>query len=250
MNIKITRAGEIVCGVGELIPSIINYSVWLLKSLDGVVEPPKGGYFMVLNGVKVYIAADSDPDLLIRDQKRAMNGYIKGPVGPYPKAVLSEEEVASDEEKHAEMMRQAEKRAAARRREKERSSRSLEKTLRECPEMEFSDKEAWDRSKESNQDSYGGAVLDFAERWARLMQRNMANGWALEDCASACSDMADVDGISGFMYGCAVGLLSKTWVHGEALRRWHNRRTQVGNEGDKANESGGVLNPALLCVGK
>ena len=44
-------------------------------------------------------------------------------------------------------------------------------------------------------------------------------------------------------------MLAQCWVHGEALRRWHNRDTQIGTEGDKANESGGVLNPALLTIG-
>lgn len=32
------------------------------------------------------------------------------------------------------------------------------------------------------------------------------------------------------------------------LRRWHNKDIQLGTEGDAANESGGVLNPALLHI--
>ena len=35
----------------------------------------------------------------------------------------------------------------------------------------------------------------------------------------------------------------------DRLRRWHNKATQIGTEGDKANETGGVLNPALLTIG-
>jgi hypothetical protein len=66
--------------------------------------------------------------------------------------------------------------------------------------------------------------------------------------ASACSQAADDEGITGFMYGCAVGCLARAWVYGEALRRWHNKDTQIGTEGDKANASGGVLNPALLNI--
>lgn len=50
------------------------------------------------------------------------------------------------------------------------------------------------------------------------------------------------------MYGCAVSALAKFWVHGEQLRIWHNLDIQIGNEGEKANESGGVLNPALLNI--
>jgi hypothetical protein len=50
--------------------------------------------------------------------------------------------------------------------------------------------------------------------------------------------------------GCAVSILSHFWKHGEELRRWHKIDTQIGDVGDKANESGGVLNPALLNIGK
>jgi hypothetical protein len=46
-----------------------------------------------------------------------------------------------------------------------------------------------------------------------------------------------------------VSCLAKCWVHGEALRRWHNKETQLKDEGDKANEEGGVLNPAVLVLG-
>jgi len=32
------------------------------------------------------------------------------------------------------------------------------------------------------------------------------------------------------------------------LRQWHNLKTQIKDEGEKANASGGVLNPALLTI--
>lgn len=63
------------------------------------------------------------------------------------------------------------------------------------------------------------------------------------------SHTADTEGVTGFMYGCAVTQLYWHWVHGEELRRWHNLDTQIGDEGEKANESGGVLNPAILTFG-
>ena len=92
-------------------------------------------------------------------------------------------------------------------------------------------------------------MLKFAERWARLMEGRMANGDTLEACADEASSLADNEGITGFMYGCAVTILSQIWIHGEQLRRWHNLKTQIGNEGEKANENGGVLNPAFLSLG-
>ena len=116
--------------------------------------------------------------------------------------------------------------------------------------MEFRDKETWDKGLEKNKDPYGGAVYAYAEAWADLMEKKMAEGQKLEDIADKSGHEADTDGITGFMYGCAVQVLSGVWKHGEALRRWHNTATQINDEGDKANESGGVSNPAILRIGK
>ena len=82
------------------------------------------------------------------------------------------------------------------------------------------------------------------------MEEGIGDGKKLEDIAQATSHEADTEGITGFMYGCAVSLLSQAWKHGEELRRWHNLDTQIKDEGEKANESGGVLNPALLNITK
>ena len=106
----------------------------------------------------------------------------------------------------------------------------------------------WELGLKNNQDPYGAAVYRYAARWAQLMDRLIADGVPLARCAKQASHDADVEGISGFMYGCAVSILSQVWEHGDAMRRWHNVDTQLGNEGDIANEEGGVLNPALLCV--
>lgn len=104
--------------------------------------------------------------------------------------------------------------------------------------------------KEMNsKDGYSKGVVDYTERWAVTMEAKIAEGAKLEDIAKDTSHAADTDGITGFMYGCAVQALSHFWIHGEQLRRWHNLDSQIGNEGEKANESGGVLNPAILEIG-
>ncbi len=103
--------------------------------------------------------------------------------------------------------------------------------------------------EKNSHDGYSKAVVDYAERWANLMEKAMGDGAKLEDVADSLSDSADTDGITGFMYGCAVSALSHFWEYGEQLRRWHNLKTQIHHEGEKANESGGVLNPALLNIG-
>lgn len=91
-------------------------------------------------------------------------------------------------------------------------------------------------------------MFRYAEKWADLMEARIAAGQTVEQCAKQTSNEADTEGITVFMYGCAVSILSQAWEHGEELRRWHNRDTQIGTEGDEANERGGVLNPALLSI--
>jgi hypothetical protein len=102
-------------------------------------------------------------------------------------------------------------------------------------------------AKNSN-DGYSRGVVDYGEKWAALMEARLEAGETIPQCAEVTSHTADTDGITGFMYGCAVSALAKFWEHGETLRRWHNKETQIGTEGDRANETGGTLNPALMTV--
>lgn len=106
----------------------------------------------------------------------------------------------------------------------------------------------WLELVEKNRASYGAAVMEYAASWAALMEQRMAAGESLETCADPTSDEADVDGITGFMYGCAVQVLAECWRHGEQLRRWHNKRYQPDNAGNLDDEPGAVINPALLHI--
>ena len=109
----------------------------------------------------------------------------------------------------------------------------------------------YQRYQEINKDDpYSHRCVTYGEQWADLMEARLGKGETVPQCAKETSREADTDGITGFMYGCAVSALSKFWEHGEILRRWHNVETQIGTEGEKANETGGVLNPAVLCVGQ
>jgi hypothetical protein len=107
----------------------------------------------------------------------------------------------------------------------------------------------YDDWKNNNSDEYGRAIFQYAEKWANLMELHLEAGSSISECASDTSHQADTDGITGFMYGAAVSILSEVWVYGETLRRWHNKDVQIHDEGDKANENGGVLNPALISIG-
>ncbi len=209
----------------------------------------EGPVQIVFNGVTVYIDQDSDRGLLYRDWNRALSGYIQSPVGPHPAAELAAEELASDAA--------IEKQNAARREEADRVYREkaaieraeYDAAIAAAPAMDR-DEAKWQEGVAAQKgDSYGLGVYGFAEAWARLMQAKLAEGKSIADSADDCCSLADKGyGITGFMYGCAVSTLAHCWKHGEELRRWHNLKTQIRDEGERANESGGVLNPALLSV--
>lgn len=120
--------------------------------------------------------------------------------------------------------------------------------------MKFKDEKVWQEAIANSitDDGYGSSCLLFTALWAGEMERELAAGKNLADIAGECSDAADGSmgkyGVTGFQYGMAVSLLSACWEHGEELRRWHNLKTQIQDEGERANESGGVLNPALITI--
>lgn len=113
------------------------------------------------------------------------------------------------------------------------------------------DPEGWQKAVEANKDPYGGAVIVYAEKWARIMEARMKQmpGVTVAECAEAASHLADDDGITGFMYGAAVSTLAQVWIHGEELRRWHNRQYMTEEKARAADESGGTVNPAILTIG-
>lgn len=115
--------------------------------------------------------------------------------------------------------------------------------------MELTDREGWEKTVEANQDPYGACAIRYCKRWAEMMEAELEKGKTIQEVAEETSHKADTEGITGFMYGCAVSILSQVWAHGEGLRRWHNLDTQIGDEGERANKEGGVLNPALLSIG-
>ncbi len=115
----------------------------------------------------------------------------------------------------------------------------------ETTEMEFKDDEAaklWEQFVEVNsKDAYSNGVVTYARRWAKYMQHLMRkHNKSVIEIADKASHVSDIEGITGFMYGCAVNVLAQCWKYGEELRKWHNK--DYGYEGD------GVVNPAVLTV--
>lgn len=98
---------------------------------------------------------------------------------------------------------------------------------------------------DKNTDSYGRACFTYAEQWAEMLESKIEEigdtRKAITENAEELIHKADTEGITGFMYGCAVSILSQCWEYGEELRKWHNK--EYNYEGD------GVVNPAILTVG-
>lgn len=98
--------------------------------------------------------------------------------------------------------------------------------------MQFANEARWNEIVAANKDDfYGAGVVNYAERWANLMENYMVVGMTVKDVAEVASHDADVDGITGFMHSMAAKILVYTWAHGEELRQWFNLRNQLGDEG-------------------
>lgn len=95
---------------------------------------------------------------------------------------------------------------------------------------------------DKNKDDYGAAIIDYAKTWGRLMQFMIQENFTLKvsDVAESTSFQANVEGITGFMYGIAVKILSDCWIYGNDLKNWHNQKYNYsGNE---------VINPAIITI--
>lgn len=107
--------------------------------------------------------------------------------------------------------------------------------------MKVKDVKIYEDWKAKNTDPYGSCIFRYSERWADLMERELENGVRIKDVAEKLSHEADTEGITGFMYGVSVNILSQCWIHGEELRKWHN--------GEYDYKGDGVVNPAILAIG-
>ena len=105
---------------------------------------------------------------------------------------------------------------------------------------------AWKKAVEINDDPYGKACVDVARRVMKLLDKQQD----FDTHKIICKADKDVEagGITGFMAGCVASMVSKVHSRGDEFRRKWNTDNQIKDEGEKANETGDVLNPALLTI--
>lgn len=112
--------------------------------------------------------------------------------------------------------------------------------------MPITDKEKWQSWVDNNKDSYGKACVDVAREVMNILDEDKPFDPHRIICDA--DNKIDAGGITGFMAGCVAQMVSQCHSRGEEFRRAWNTQYQIKDEGDKANEEGGVLNPALLVV--
>jgi len=112
--------------------------------------------------------------------------------------------------------------------------------------MPITNQDDWNTWVDSNRDPYGKACVDVAREVMRILD-------SVEDFDTY-KIICDADrnikagGITGFMAGCVAKMVSSCHSRGEEFRTKWNTTNQLGTEGDRANESGGILNPAIIEI--
>lgn len=191
------------------------------------------------NGIICLVNKNTNLDWLYRDYANSwtMDWKTVGPrcLAEYEPAIQSEFEKRTKIKEEKRAKEEAEYRA------KEQKEREQFEAKVKGIEVEITDTDAYNSWKSKNTEGYGAAIFHYAEGWAKLMQIEIANGKKLIECAESTSFQLGFLGITGFMYGAAVAILSKCWKYGEELRKWHNK--EYNHDGE------GVVNPAILSVG-
>lgn len=115
--------------------------------------------------------------------------------------------------------------------------------------MPITKQDDWDKWVNNNKEPYGKACVDVAREVMRMLDEKQdidtIDTWKLICDAD---DSIKAGGITGFMAGCVAQMVSHCHSRGEEFRRKWNLDNQIKNEGEKANEGKGVLNPAILNI--
>ena len=109
--------------------------------------------------------------------------------------------------------------------------------------------EDWQNWIGNNQDPYGKCCVDVAREVMELLDEEPDVPINPHALICRADDAINAGGITGFMAGAVASMVSHCHSRGEEFRKIWNLDTQIHDEGEKANESGRILNPALLNVG-
>ncbi len=108
--------------------------------------------------------------------------------------------------------------------------------------------EDWQKWVDNNQDPYGKCCIDVAREVMKLLDEREGD-FDTHKIICEADDNIKAGGITGFMAGAVAAMVSHCHSRGEEFRKKWNLDNQIHNEGERANEGKGVLNPALLTIG-
>jgi hypothetical protein len=194
----------------------------------------------VFNGINCIVSQDTDTELLFRDYQNS-SALGKTTIGPICIPEISDADKKAIEKYQCLM---DEERAIATKLRDERNAVAEEFVngfLQTNPFQASGNVDEWNAGLErTDLDGYVMATVQFADKWARMMQHYRTQGMTMNECMAKSEENLHYMDITGNMYGFAVALLSSNWKFGEELRAIHNAK--YGHSGN------GVVNPAIMTL--
>jgi len=199
----------------------VNTAKRLQEKLDAEYDQPIGTsgattrhvqqVVVTFGATDVIVRPDSDIKRIRDELSRTANYCIFGAIGPYPVPELSEGEHQEDERIKSIRAEHGRKAAAMELRTLTR------KTINQSPPIRLHDAERW----QSNRNLYDHKVLDFVERWARLMQVYLDLGLSVADIARQTCNDANFDELTlARRVRSSLEILVASWEYGEKLDEW------------------------------
>lgn len=102
----------------------------------------------------------------------------------------------------------------------------------------------WETCKLLNSDDpYSRAIIRYTILWVQYMEYlTKKYGMKVSEIWDRCSDLADVEGVTGFIYGAAASIISQVWEYGEEFRKCYNSKWNYS--------AAGTVNPAMLTISR
>jgi formate dehydrogenase maturation protein FdhE len=95
----------------------------------------------------------------------------------------------------------------------------------------------------NTRDAYSAAAI----KGTMFIMKALDDGKTPEEAFDKNEEL-DALGLTRAMGACAASIIVSYHARGEEFRVWWNKRWQLGDEGDKANESDGLLNPSVMSM--
>jgi len=83
--------------------------------------------------------------------------------------------------------------------------------------MQIVNQKGYNKWKAEQKSGYGKRIFAYVEKWANLMESEIASGKSIEDIAIRTSHQADTFEITGAAFGLSINVLVKHWKYGKQI---------------------------------